>query len=171
MPPPPPLDLMTFLLSYTCPAFPFFTPVSPEWTWTLWSCPGGEMPDLWPTNAEVARGPWCDWWEWLSFFLSLTREERRKDRVWNVWGHDEELEPAVTLGHVKCKQVKEEAKKEEEEEEAELQNSRGNSQAISMNEKWRAATLISNIFLETNVSSFEVLCFLFRHAVRSQFLQ
>lgn len=31
------------------------------------------------------------------------------------------------LGHVKFKQVKEEAKKEEEEEEAELQNSRENS--------------------------------------------
>lgn len=68
------------------------------------------------------------------------------------------------LGRVKFKQVKEEAKKRKRRKKL---NYRENSQAISVSEKWRVATLISNIFLETNVSSFEVLCFLFRHAVRS----
>ena len=54
----------------------------------------------------------------LVSFFQWTREENRRDRVWEVWGYEGELKPAVMLGHVEFKQVKEEAK--EEKEEAEL---------------------------------------------------
>lgn len=136
-----------------CPTFLSSTPASPEWSWNPrklpWTGPE-ETPELWANNPEASERPLAWPVRSAQFPAHWTGEVRRRHRVSEAWVVMESKEAAVVLGCVKFKQVKEKAEREEEEADP-WRRAEGPPEG----EKGKVAPLVSNIFLETNASSFK----------------